>query len=383
MYSYKIQSDVDSEKWKKELLTSDHSTFFQTSEFLETTHLGDRFSLFVYVLNDKGEVKGQLGLVIINVQRAYSTPLLQLIMKVFSALGKRGTWLSGPIIHSNDKKERIEILRVFLKALDQISNDYNLAVIDGYSPPQDFLIDEDYKNEFRNNEYTVENFFTFVTDLTKSVEEIWKNITKKARGDVTRAERRNIIAREIQTYDELKEYFLLAKRWAETKGIELTKHIPLEKYWNSYKAGIDKFFVAYQDNELISGIRVGCFNGIAYSHQILSSYSKTTSLGGPLLTWHVLQWAKNSGLRLYDFSGGEAPPQNGDNEKWKEQWESLLSYKRKWGGIEYPYYHFVKIRRKNAYNIFRILTKLDWQYREYKKRRFTKPTKDEEIEEND
>jgi hypothetical protein len=80
------------------------------------------------------------------------------------------------------------------------------------------------------------------------------------------------------------------------------------------------------------------------------------------------------GFKLYDFTGGEAPPKDKKERKsYDEKWASLLAYKKKWGGQEYPYYHFVKVKKKLSYKAFRVLSRPDLVYRTYKKRRFVKP----------
>jgi len=79
-------------------------------------------------------------------------------------------------------------------------------------------------------------------------------------------------------------------------------------------------------------------------------------------------------MKIYDFSGGEAPPSTEKNmKKYDEQWGSLFSYKRKWGGDEVPYYHFIKIFNKDRYKLYRALSKPDMFLRNYKKRHFKRP----------
>jgi len=76
-------------------------------------------------------------------------------------------------------------------------------------------------------------------------------------------------------------------------------------------------------------------------------------------------------MRVYDFSGGESPPTDESKmERYRQKWESLLSYKRKWGGTELSYYHFVKTFSKKKYKFFRILYKPDYALREYKRKHY-------------
>ena len=63
---------------------------------------------------------------------------------------------------------------------------------------------------------------------------------------------------------------------------------------------------------------------------------------------------------------GEEPLVLEDLEK------DLLSYKRKWGGDEIPYFHFIKIVNKKSYKLFRLASKPDWIFRNYKKKHYKK-----------
>ena len=376
MYKFSILKEVNAEEWDDNLKKSNCATFFQSAKFLEVQSKG-RHPLFLYVLDENDKIKGQLAITITKSYTPYSTNKLNKFTKMISNLGARGTWVAGPIIHSNDKLTRIKILKTFLNALEIVAQKNKLTIIDGYSPPQDLQVDQNYKNEFKMNGYKIEKFITYISDLKNPIEELWNKIEKKARNDVTRAKRRKITIKELERFDDFIEFRSLIKKWAKTKGIQVSDQLELiENDWQLYKNRIQRFFLAYQDNEVISGLRISCFNDIAYTHQVLSTYSKATSLGGALLTWYVIEWAKNNGLKIYDYSGVKSPPKN-ENElkKYNEQWLGLKDYKKKWGGNEFPYYHFVKTQKGSAYKLFRLLSRPDFTYREYKKKHFRRPLK--------
>jgi len=370
---FKIISNVNQKEWNEYLQLSDYSTFFQTAEFLLKKN-SERYPLFIYIYNDSDEIQAQLGMMISKSKSGYSTKILKKLVNLSSKIGGRGSWVSGPIIHSNDESIRTEILRTLFSALDKIAKDHKLMIIDGYTPPQDFQINEKYVDEFKKNGFIKQNFLTLMTNLDDDIEILWKKIKKNARNDVTKAKRENVIVKEISTKNELINYKQLTKQWAKTKGIDLINTVNVDEDWLFFKNGIQKFFLAYQENEIVAGLRVGCFNNIVYTHQVLNSYSKIGNVAGPLLTWNAIEWAKNNGMKIYDFSGGEAPPSIKKNmNKYDEQWSSLFSYKRKWGGDEVPYYHFIKIFNKNRYKLYRALSKPDMFLRNYKKRHFKRP----------
>ena len=374
---YKILSHVESEEWNNNLATCDYSTFFQTAEFLSKKD-SDRHPVFIYIYDDAENIQGQLGLVISKSRSGHSTKILKKFAKMASKIGGRGSWTSGPIIYSNDKHIRIKVLQTLFLALDEVIQKHKLMILDGYTPPQDFDVDQTYLTEFQKYGFKQQNFLTLMSSLDEDTEIFWKKIKKSARNDVTKAKREGITIKEISTKEELKNYKILTKKWAQTKGIEITDSDTekIDTDWLYLKSGIQKFFLAYKQQDILAGLRIGCFNKIAYTHQVLNSYSEIGSAAGPLLTWYAIKWAKDNGMRIYDFSGGEAPPSDKkDLKRYTKQWESLFAYKRKWSGDEFPYYHFIKIINKERYKLYRILSKPDMLLRNYNKEHFKKSYK--------
>lgn len=376
MYQSEILKNVNSSEWNRDLLQSNYSTFFQCAEFL-LPESENQFPIFIYIRDDNGKTKGQLGLIIRKSISGRSGTFFRKTTELASKLGRRGSWVSGPILHSENKKERIIIIRSIIKALEEIIEKYHLTILDGYSPPQDFQIDQNYLGEFTKNGYASEEFLTLITDFENySLDDLWGNVKKNARNDVSKAQRKNICVKEIENKAELKNYKFLARKWAKTKGIDLTNPLEdLEKDWACIKSGMQCLFLAYRDDIILAGLKIGCFNKIAYTHQVLNSYLEYGGTAGPLLTWSALKWAKQKGMRIYDFSGGKAPPNKQNDKKYSEQWDSLFAYKRKWGGKEFPYYHFIKVKNTQKYKLFRIFAKSDWIYREFKRKRHKRPKK--------
>lgn len=376
MFEYKILKEVDSRSWNNQLLNCDYSTFYQTQEYQKSD--ATRFPLFIYAYDKEGSVIGQLAVTVLKIQSAYSTSFLKKYIETISKIGNRVYWTNGPIIYSTDKKIRMQVIETFFKALNEIAENYNVMIIDGYSTPQDLLIDDEYLGMFRKNGFAIENFVTFVFDLSKDLDDIWMNVKKYTRINVKRAVKRGITIKEIEDKAGLIEFYDLASRWGKTKGLKNISEYPsLTEDLQKIENGIDKFFGAYQNGKMISAIRLSHFNGIMSPTQVLSSYEAEASLGGPALTWHAIKWAKENGLRIYDFTGGKAPPNSEQELKnYEKQWSSLLTYKRKWGGQEIPYFHFIKIEKPIMYKLFRALSKPDWIYRNYKRTKFVKHSED-------
>lgn len=369
MYHFKILTEVDSNQWNKQLQRTNYSTFFQTSYYLNSNSK-EYFPVFIYVL-DNDNVVGQLGLRIIRTVVRYSSPAFRKLMHFVSGITSRGIWLDGPVIHASDGNTRLEILQIMIEAIKFVADKYNLVHIEGYTPGCDLSIDDDYKSLLsKNNIIVQENYVTFILDMKKTIDAIWSNLPKRLKQDINRAKRRNISVKELDNYDDLDQYLVLAQEWAQTKGIvNSTPMEEKENLWINYKNGIEKFFLAYQDNELVSGLRVVFFNGIVQPNEVISSYSKPTSLGGTLLTWTSIEWAKSVNAIAYDFTGGQKEKsQNYSNTNEENTKNSLLYYKSKWGGQEQHQFNLITVRKNMTYKIYLILFSIARNYHNLKMR---------------
>ena len=240
MYTFKILTKVDSLIWNNDLTKSNYATFFQTTNYLNSNSK-DHFPVFIYVLDQDGDVVGQLGLRIIKTVVRYSSPLFRRLLHLISSITSRGIWLDGPIIYTNDKNIRLEILQNMMDAIKVVADKYNLVHIEGYTPGYDLMIDDNYKKILTKNNLIIQDYVTFILDMKKNIDDIWSNLPKRLKQDINRAKRRNIVVKELEKYEDLKQYLFLAQKWASTKGIVNSTPVEdIENLWSENEHKIRK-----------------------------------------------------------------------------------------------------------------------------------------------
>ena len=364
MYKTKISTEINSNDWNSELKKSNYSTYLQTVEYLNINSNENTFPIFISVLDEKNAVVGQLGLLIIKTSVQYGSALFQKLSKTISGVSTRGIWQYGPTIHTENKMEKKEILRMILKANNEIIKKYNLVFIEGYSAPLDVsLCDEEIK-EYEKYGYNTKKFVAFLTDLKKPIEEIWKNVQQYAKKNVNRAAKRGVTIKELKTFEDSKQAISLFQKWGKTKGLIISDpEQQLKKFWDRQNSGFEKTFLAFKEEQLVSSITISHFNNIVVPIQVLNSYSSIArNLGGPALTWYAIKWSKEFKFGIYDITGGPLLPEN-EQVNDKKRPFSLIHYKKKWGGKQYIHYHFIKINKKSSYMIYKKLFKiLKWYH---------------------
>jgi len=363
MYKIRICIEVDSNNWNSDLKKSNYSTYLQTVENLKINSNENTFPVFISILDEKDAVVGQLGMLIIKTSVQYGSTLFQKLAKMASRISTRGVWLYGPIIHTENKMERIEILRMILKANNEIVDKYNLVFIEGYSAPLDISLYDNEIKEYRKNGYHSKKYVTFITDLKKPIEEIWKNVQKYTKKNVNRSAKRGVVVKELKTFEESKQVISLFQKWGKAKGIVVSDpEQQLEKFWERQNSGLEKTFLAFKEQQLVSSITVSYFNNVVIPVQVLNSYSSIArNLGGPALTWYAIKWAKEFKFAIYDITGGPLLSESDlVNDK---HGMSAIHYKKKWGGKQYTHYYFIKINKKSSYVIYKKLFKmLQWYH---------------------
>ena len=363
MYKIRICIKVDSNNWNSDLKKSNYSTYLQTVENLKINSNENTFPVFISILDEKDVVVGQLAMLIIKTSVQYGSTLFQKLSKMASRISTRGVWLYGPIIHTENKMERIEILRMILKANNEIVDKYNLVFIEGYSAPLDISLCDNEIKEYRKDGYHSKKYVTFITDLKKPIEEIWKNVQKYTKKNVNRSAKRGVSVKELKTFEESKQVISLFQKWGKVKGIVVSDpEQQLKKFWERQNSGFEKTFLAFKEQQLVSSITVSYFNNVVIPVQVLNSYSSIArNLGGPALTWHAIKWAKGFKFAIYDITGG--PLLSESDLAADKHGMSAIHYKKKWGGKQYTHYHFIKINKKSSYVIYKKLFKmLQWYH---------------------
>ena len=305
MYKIRICVEVNSNDWNSDLKKSNYSTYLQTTENLKISSNGNTFPIFISILDEKDVVVGQLGMLIIKTSVQYGGALFQKLSKISSRISTRGVWLYGPIIHTENKMERIEILRMILKANNEIVDKYNLVFIEGYSAPLDVSLCDNEIKEYKKYGYHSRKYVTFITDLKNPIEDIWENVQKYTKKNVNRSAKRGVSVKELKTFEESKQVISLFKKWGKAKGIVVSDpEQQLKKFWERQNSGFEKTFLAFKEQQLVSSITVSYFNNIVIPVQVLNSYSSIArNLGGPALTWHAIKWAKEFKFAIYDITG--------------------------------------------------------------------------------
>ena len=151
----------------------------------------------------------------------------------------------------------------------------------------------------------------------------------------------------------LRRFASLSVKFNEVKRGRPNEEAALKYYrifWDKFHeaaagpAPISTFFLAFQDDEARAGLTLNGFNGNVTQHSVISDGSKG-NLGGPLLTWHAIKWARSGGQRTLDLVGVNPAPTSPEEK-------GIYFYKARWGGTFRTQLNLIKVLKPLKTKVF-------------------------------
>jgi lipid II:glycine glycyltransferase (peptidoglycan interpeptide bridge formation enzyme) len=322
---------IDKKKWSDFVYNHPNSNIFQTPEMCEVYQNSKKYEpVFLAVVNNQDEISGTLLAVI---QKEYSG-----VLGNFTA---RSIIQGGPLIKDDDP----DVLGFVLKEYDEIIKKKAI-----YSQFRNFW-DWGYSREiFIKNGFEFEEHLNILIDLTKTEEQLWKEVYSKRRNEVRRATKEGVCFSIEHTEDSLKKcYGILQKVYSRAK-------LPIPDYnffYNLYRMGSNSkliIFCACYESKII-----GCMLALSFKDTIHDFYAGSmvkfyNKYPNDLIPWEVFKWGKENNYKVFDFGGAGKP----------DVPYGVRDYKKKFGGAFVNYGRYEKIHKPLLMQIGKLGLKL-WQ----------------------
>lgn len=339
-----VETEISKFDWDDSLLRNIASTTYQAISWQKMFSIAyGSIPIFISAIDENKQILGQVAAVIHHEWFwQNSGSLAKKFGKKFD-LGKELHWFYGPIIYEN--KFRSQILTRILDALEDVAIKHNVGIIRGISPP----LDSDFINdEFTEFGYSIQPWSTYIVNLEKSTDELFKKLNKNTRYDIRKAEKNNLEFEVVENLDTLLEYKNLKFQAKKRDGgkVEQSEKF-LQTHWKILsKINHEKFFLAKQNGEYVGGIFTLTFNKNIVQHGVVNI--KPTLQGGPFLTWNVIKWGIENNFKTFDLAGVNPNPKN-------QKEKQIQFYKSKWGGDKITYYLYTKIVNSKKANLSLLL----------------------------
>jgi lipid II:glycine glycyltransferase (peptidoglycan interpeptide bridge formation enzyme) len=305
---------------------------FQTPEFLKVLETSVGFDPFlIKSLTSEGE-----GFV-----QGYITRENNFIKNI---LTRRAIIFGNPVVDGDSKT----ILNNLLAKL--IENLKGRAI---YVEFRNLTDQSDYKTIYTDNGFEYEDHLDIIVDLTKSEEELWKDVNSKRRNEVRRATKEGTSFKVVDDLESLQVcYSILKEVYSRAKlplyNVDFFEN--LYKYLNG-EAKLHVFTAQYEEKIIGCMLALG-YNGVLYDFYAGAKSEFYKKYPNDLIPWEVFLWGKHNGYHTFDFGGAGKP-----DVPYK-----VRDYKKQFGGELVNYGRFKLILNKPLYKLGELGVKLLKKY---------------------
>lgn len=218
-------------------------------------------------------------------------------------------------------------------ALKEIGKKYNCAFIKLEPNIEVGSSEEKIDNSFKKSLKPLFSKHNFLLDLTKSEEELLKQMHPKTRYNIRVAQKRGVIVEEKEDEKALETYLKLYFETTARQGFAGHNKTYHKMAWKILKpAGMAKLIVANYKHEPLTAWMLFIFKDVLYYTYGGSTQKHKEVMANNLICWEVIKLGKKLGLKVFDMWGALGP-----NADPKDPWFGFHKFKLGYGGrlVEY------------------------------------------------
>lgn len=162
--------------------------------------------------------------------------------------------------------------------------------------------------------------YTFQLDLTKSEEELVREMKEKTRYNTRLAERKGVVVKEEENFEDY--YNLMRETTGRNKFFAHNEEYHRKMWKIMKKAGVGHLLVARYQNIPLTAWVLFIFNNVLYYPYGASSSEYRELMASNLMMWETIKFGKKMGCRLFDMWGSLGP-----NPDPKDDWYGFHRFK--------------------------------------------------------
>ncbi len=307
--AHKVDAPSGAAEWNAYIAGNEGGSVYQTTYYAEYAQAIGFKPHYFEARDPKGELMGALLAFEKPVKASVAGRAVQL------PLSSSG-WVYGPVFESE------EIARELLRAVAAWARLKKIPISEASAHPL-----ADPVEAFASAGFSRKEWGTFLIDLAKSADELWRAVDHSARKLVNRTREDGVKVKAVETQAELRAYYRCVNESRKRARVPPYAYDDaLFTNWKKY--GVGEILIATKDEDVLAGLGTTFFNG--YVNEWGAGQSDRAIAqkiyASDLLKWSVIETAKKRGDRYYDLTGANPEPLPGSKEA------GIYKYKQKWGG---------------------------------------------------
>ena len=213
-------------------------------------------------------------------------------LSLVSHLFRRCRVFYGPCIRTSGEKIDFSVLDLLLKKLSSVGEQLGATFLAVRAPfPFEFGSEIFGRNGFTKE--ASEGAYSVVIDLDKSLDTVWGEMKRFARRCIKKSIDFGVEIREIETEDDLREFYGIYLSTTARRGFEPYPFQLFRILWRELEPeGLVKFFVASWRNKPIAGILNTFYDQESVPYVACSVDSFWRLHPNHLLFWHSIKYSK-------------------------------------------------------------------------------------------
>lgn len=198
---------------------------------------------------------------------------------------------------------------------------------------------------------------TLLVDLSKSEEELSKEMHEKTRYNIRVAERHGVTVRVATGEEGIETFLRLNDETAKRDGFVSQPSAYIRATYDFLaKRGMAQIRIAELDGKPLAASLEVVFGDTATYLYGASSSTSRNAMAPFALHWDAIRAAKTAGHKLYDFYG--VNPADTTSPYYKKSWEGITRFKLGWGGERVDYVGTWELpRMKGMYRLLRLVSR--------------------------
>jgi serine/alanine adding enzyme len=326
-------NEVNMNDWYHFLKEHNDGNVFQSPFMYHVYNKTPKHKPLIFVAQNNGDIQGILLAVI-----------QQQIKGALSYFSARSIIWGGPIAGNNNPDIISRLLRSYEEEIKQ------KAV---YSQIRNTSLNNDLKSIYIENKFNYEDHLNILVDLSKSEEDLWKDLNSKARNKIRNSKKNNCVVEVKEDLDTMMFCYNLLSQLYQRNRLPLNDIRFFQNLINMTDKKVNtKLFTANYEGKIIAFRLALLYEKHIYDLYAASDPQYSYVHPNDLLPWEIFIWGKKNGYHIFDFGGAGNP----------DTPYGVRDYKMKFGGEVVNPGRYEKIHSAISYRIaekgFRLWQKI-------------------------
>lgn len=169
--------------------------------------------------------------------------------------------------------------------------------------------------------------YTFVVDLTKSEEDLLRDMHPKTRYNLKIAQKHGVVIKEDYSREAFATYLQLSRETTQRQRFYAHNETYHQRMWEIlHPAGLAKLFTATYQGEVLAAWIIFSWKDTIYYPYGASSREHRDVMAPTLLLWEIARWGKRHGYQSFDLWGALGP-----NPDLRDPWFGFHRFKQGFG----------------------------------------------------